>query len=245
MEINLIWLDEVGSTSTYLSQQLNDSMPSGTVVAARSQTAGRGQRGNTWEAEPGKNLSFSLLLRPTDIEARSQFRISQAVALGIAGTLGELLQGHDVRIKWPNDIYAGNRKICGILIENSLSGQKISHSIAGIGINVNQTRFVSDAPNPVSIAQLTGRETELEPLLLKVVENIAHELETDPTVLHERYMDRLWSKERMHYRDTASGREFEAAITGIGPLGHMELTEPDGSRHTYAFKEVAVVLPQL
>lgn len=243
MEINLIWLDEVGSTSTYLSQNLTDSMPQGTVIAARCQTAGRGQRGNSWESEPGKNLSFSLLLRPQHIGARNQFRISQAVAMGIAETLAPMLPGVDVRVKWPNDIYAGNRKICGILIENSLAGQKISHSIAGIGINVNQTRFISNAPNPVSIAQLTGEETELEPLLLKVVENIARQLEADPDELHARYISSLWHKDGQLYRETATGRRFEAAITAIGPLGHMELTDTAGNKTTYAFKEVAVILP--
>ena len=244
MKIELNWLDEVGSTSTWLASNLTSDMESGYIVAARSQTAGRGQRGNGWEAEPGKNLSFSLLLRPDGIEARRQFFISQAVALGITDALRHLLPGHEVLIKWPNDIYVGNRKICGILIENSLAGQRIAHSIAGIGINVNQEQFLSDAPNPVSVIQLTGKSTELEPLLRKVVDNIGVYMKLDAATVHKLYIGSLWGRRGTHYRETATGRTFVADITGIGPMGHMTLTATDGTIVEYAFKEVAVILPE-
>ncbi|WP_300934606.1 biotin--[acetyl-CoA-carboxylase] ligase [uncultured Muribaculum sp.] len=241
----ITWLDEVGSTSTYLAQVLTDNTPSGTVIAARCQNAGRGQRGNTWEAEPGKNLSFSMLIKPNGIPARCQFRISQAVALAIVSVLRPMLPGSKISIKWPNDIYADNKKICGILIENTLIGAEIAHCIAGIGINVNQAVFLSDAPNPVSIIQLTKQETALEPLLEKLASQILLYLTHDAETLHNQYMNSLWRKNNSRYRDVSTGREFEAEITDIGPMGHMTLTDTNGRQLTYAFKEVAAILPSI
>jgi BirA family biotin operon repressor/biotin-[acetyl-CoA-carboxylase] ligase len=172
---NLIALDSVPSTSSYLAT-IADTLPDGTVVVTREQTAGRGQRGNSWEAEPGANLTFSLLLRPEGVKAVEQFAISEAVALGIVTALQAYMPGVDVRIKWPNDIYANGRKICGILIENAILGTEIRRSIAGIGINVNQTVWRSDAPNPVSMAQLTGKTFDLDTLLTDVFRAIYAEL---------------------------------------------------------------------
>lgn len=164
----IIWRDTCPSTNSDPAV-LDPEAPHGLVVAAREQTAGRGQRGNTWECEPGSNLSFSIVLRPGDLHAARQFCISEAVALAVAETVEEELRRNGVDdpvyVKWPNDIYVGDRKICGILIENTITGTHIDKSIVGIGLNVNQREFHSDAPNPVSIIQLTARETPLQPLL--------------------------------------------------------------------------------
>lgn len=249
MPPRLIWLDEVASTSSYLAA-VAEGLPHGAVVAARSQTAGRGQRGNSWEAEPGRNLTFSMLLRPSGIAAAEQFRLSEAVALGIAATLQEALPAVAVRIKWPNDVYAGDRKICGILIENSLMGNIIRQSIVGVGINVNQTEWRSDAPNPIAMAQLAGREYELGPLLERVCAAILGELsnaqspaESVHCDLHARYMSLLWGREGLTYRDAASGATFRARIAAVAPDGMLTLAPTDGGRlRSYAFKQVAVVL---
>ena len=120
------------------------------------QTAGRGQAGNSWESEAGKNLLFGLLFHPREVEANRQFILSQAVALSICETLSDYAE--DIRIKWPNDIYWKDRKICGMLIENTLVGRCIENCIIGAGININQQTFCSDAPNPVSLRQITGKE---------------------------------------------------------------------------------------
>lgn len=253
----LILLDEVASTSSYLAARA-DTLPHGAVVAARSQTAGRGQRGNSWEAEPGKNLTFSLMLRPEAIAAANQFALSEAVAVAIATTLQEWLPEAELRIKWPNDVYANNRKICGILIENSLIGNKIRHSIAGIGINVNQTIWTSDAPNPVSMAQIAGHDFPLDRLLERLCAAILHELQLAQEALttsaaaagtaasgslHDRYMSLLWGRSALTYRDTATGEIFRAAIASIAPDGMLTLAPLDGSAaRTYAFKQVAVLL---
>ncbi|MDE6431375.1 MAG: biotin--[acetyl-CoA-carboxylase] ligase, partial [Duncaniella sp.] len=121
-------------------------------VSARRQTAGRGQRGNSWESAPGKNITMSILLRPEGLHPSRQFVISRAVSLAITGVLRRYMPASAVRVKWPNDIYVDDRKICGILIENVISSASIRQSVVGIGINVNQRRFLSDAPNPVSMA---------------------------------------------------------------------------------------------
>ncbi|MDE5927427.1 MAG: biotin--[acetyl-CoA-carboxylase] ligase, partial [Duncaniella sp.] len=144
--------DTLPSTSSYLAGIAADA-PHGTVVMAREQTAGRGQRGNSWEAEPGCNITLSLLLRPEGLHPARQFVISQAVSLAIADLVSHFVAA-PVSIKWPNDIYVDDRKICGILIENTITGTSIDRTIVGIGLNVNQTEFRSDAPNPVSMRQL-------------------------------------------------------------------------------------------
>jgi BirA family biotin operon repressor/biotin-[acetyl-CoA-carboxylase] ligase len=241
MQANYINLPEVGSTNTWLRENLA-SLPHATVVTATNQTAGRGQRGNSWESAPGKNLTFSLLLRPEGFPAANQFYISEAVALGIAGVLQEMLPDRDVAVKWPNDIYVGDKKICGILIENSLMGTDISHSIAGIGINVNQQQFLSDAPNPVSLYQLTECEYPLEPLLHDVVGNILNLLNEDPEKLHQAYLDTLYRPDKARYRDASTGQEFDAAIHAIAPNGMLTLRDlADDALRTYAFKEVSLI----
>ena len=121
----------------------------GDAIIAREQTAGRGQRGNKWSSRAGENLTFSLVWEPTFLEAKRQFLLSEAVALALTDTLAKW----DVRskIKWTNDIYVGNKKICGILIEHDLEGMYLSRTIIGVGLNVNQAHFTSNAPNPISL----------------------------------------------------------------------------------------------
>ena len=122
------------------------------------------QARNSWESEKGKNLTFSMLIHPEEIPANEQFRITEITSVALCETLEKCLDER-VEIKWPNDIYVGDKKICGMLIENQLQGNKIKDCIIGIGLNVNQQQFLSDAPNPVSIYQLTGKETDRKELL--------------------------------------------------------------------------------
>lgn len=138
----------------------------------RFQTAGRGQRGNSWESEDGANLLFSFVLYPDFLEARKQFYLSQITALALQEVLSQYTDG--IRIKWPNDIYWKDKKICGTLIENDLTGIHISRSISGTGVNLNQERFVSDAPNPVSLFQITGQRYDRKEILHQLMERVAH-----------------------------------------------------------------------
>lgn len=240
----VIWREELSSTSTTLAAEASD-MDHGTVIAARRQTSGRGQRGNSWEAEPGKNLTFSMLLRPRAVKPGEAFAISMCTALSIASVVSEAMDGVEVKIKWPNDIYVGDRKICGILIENSF-GTGIERSIVGVGINVNQREFLSDAPNPVSMWQLTGNEYNLEKLLDRVAVRMVEDFDTyeaapDIEALTARYRSHQWrGKGEWPWLDCITGERLHAAILDIAPDGRLTLdTVP---RRSYAFKEVAAVL---
>ena len=245
--MNIISLPRVDSTSTYMRRELVDA-PAGTVVVTDCQCAGRGQRGNSWEAEPGANLTFSVLLRPEGIDASTQYAVSEAVALAIVESLDPLVPDTSrLSIKWPNDIYYDNMKICGILIENTLTGMAVGRSIAGIGININQTRFVSDAPNPVSLAMLTGRTYPLRQLLEQVVTRVLDRVAGVTTPdgradVAARYMSRLWRREGLHPYVLPDGTRFDAAIESVAPTGHITLRHADGSATTHAFKEVAFVI---
>lgn len=246
--MNLIELREVDSTNSYLERNARE-LPSPTLAVSTAQTAGRGQRGNSWEAAPGLNLTFSLLLRPA-LRPTEQFHISEAMALSICDML-EHQCGIQCLVKWPNDIYFGDKKICGILISHSLSGQKINYTVAGAGININQERFVSSAPNPVSVRQITGREFPLRPLLDDVARRIVSRIDglssSDPASLravHEEFKRRLWRGDSLphRFRDVASGDCFLASIADIEPSGHILLRHAEGDSSggvvRYAFKEV-------
>ncbi len=239
-------LSECTSTSAVLASRTD--APTGTVVAAHTQSAGRGQRGNTWESEPGANLTFSILLRPESIPAARQFELSMLVALAVARTvrseLADTPHASEVTVKWPNDIYVGNRKIAGILIENALCGPCIGHSIAGVGLNVNQTVFLSEAPNPVSLANIDGRRRQLSPLLYRLCHEILHAVENynaadgQAAALRDEYLSLMWRRDGVHPFREPGGDIFEAAIETVLPDGRLCLS----NGKAYAFKEIIAVL---
>lgn len=234
------WLDSVGSTNSWLKAHTASVEPL-VMVCAREQSAGRGQRGNSWEAEPGKNLTFSFYLADLPVAPAEQFIVSEAVALAMVATLREF--GITAKVKWPNDIYVGDRKIAGILIENSIMGTAISQSIVGIGLNVNQTLFLSDAPNPVSMALLAGHEFDLGEVARAVGRHMEKHLSRISTkdALHQEYTGTLWRADGRPHRfmETATGRVFDATVAGVALTGHLLLTSADGSIRPYAFKEVS------
>ena len=243
---NIIHLESVGSTNTYLAGRAVD-LPHATVVSTYCQTAGRGQRGNSWESEPNKNLSFSVLLRPQNIIARQQFYISEAVSVAIVKTLKRYISNHRVSIKWPNDIYVDDLKICGILIENTLCGINISQSIVGVGLNVNQREFLSDAPNPISIINYIDRELSLDDLLEEVTEEIVATFNHyDSTqafdMLHDEYCSMLWRNDGFYPYSTPQGERFNARITNVAPDGILTLCDDQGNSRSFAFKEVMAIL---
>lgn len=245
--MEIIELEETASTNSWLADRARESSE-GVTVLCRRQTAGRGQRGNSWESEPDKNITMSLLLKPAGLHPSRQFLVSQAVSVAIVTVLSRYLPGHEVCIKWPNDIYVSDRKICGILIENSITQSGINHCIVGMGINVNQTRFLSDAPNPVSMAMLTGREYPLRPLTEEIVDEILRETTAinpdDTTGLQKRYSAMLWRREGYWpYTDNLRGERIMARIAGVAPDGILTLELADSGGHrSFAFKEVAACL---
>lgn len=244
-----ICLQEAESTNTRM-KAMASQLPSGSVIYTPCQTAGRGQKGNTWESEPDKNLAFSFLLKNPNLAANEQFHISEACSLAVLDTLSAFADGF--AIKWPNDIYHGDNKICGILIENALFDKRIGYSIIGIGININQERFVSDAPNPISLKNITGRDYDLQELLTNVcqrIENLCDFSQATPTSLaatHSRFMAHLYRADgKMHPWELPDGTRFDATISGIAPDGILTLTKASGASRDFAFKEVKHVIKNI
>ncbi len=214
------------------------------VVWAERQSAGRGQRGHTWHSNEGVNLTFSAVLKPSFLTAVEQFMLSEVVALSLVDTLADY--GVECRIKWTNDIYAGDRKIAGVLIEQSLAGDRIARTIVGVGLNVNQREFPADLPNPTSIVVERGAECERSEVLnafLRHLEKWYTRLEQDERELVETaYNARLYRRDEFHEYALPSGERFEAAIRGVRATGHLCLEHRDGTFGDYAFKEVEFVI---
>jgi BirA family biotin operon repressor/biotin-[acetyl-CoA-carboxylase] ligase len=204
------------------------------VVVADNQTEGRGCGTNRWESERGQNLLFSLMIHPENLPANQQFQISMAISLAIIDALGQMVG--DLSIKWPNDIYWRNGKLAGILIENTLKGNLIKDSIIGVGLNVNQRKFHSDAPNPVSLWQITGQETNREQLLKDILQRLDFK-----DSLKERYMKSLYRRKGFHPYTDKDG-VFMAEIVGVEDDGHLLLSDDNGKKRRYAFKEVQFVI---
>ena len=247
MNIRTINLHSTDSTNNYLRGYVMDDNDDIVVVKADYQTAGRGQGSNTWESEDGKNLLFSLMVRPHTVPVASQFVLSMTMAVALKEALDGYAEGFE--LKWPNDIYYGDRKLAGMLIEHSLTSTKISQTIIGIGLNVNQQKFISDAPNPVSLSQITGREHDLTELLHAICNRIEEYTAFDGydaeafAALHSRYMEHLYRHDgAMHPFALPGGEQIEASIADVHRDGILTLRHADGTMHDYAFKEVAFVI---
>lgn len=241
MDFKVIHIDETDSTNRWLRDYALSQPEGDYVVVSEYQTAGRGCGTNSWESERGKNLTFSLLIHPTEITADCQFRISEAVSLALCETLDGYVTDRQVSVKWPNDIYVDDCKICGMLIENRLRGRLMTDSIIGIGLNVNQREFFSDAPNPVSLVQLLGHEVALEPLLQAFLQKLEPMLQMDPETLGKAYRERLYRREGEHeYRD--GKRLFRAKLLNVLDDGRLVLLDTEGTARIYAFKEVQFVI---
>lgn len=240
---NLIRLDSVPSTNDYLKERLSKStpFPEGTVIMAVHQTAGKGQQGATWESEPGKNLTFSLLLNPVSTAPSHQFALTVVVSLALVEFLEKLLPGQQVQIKWPNDIYVGGRKIAGILIENSISGRRWKHAVIGIGLNVNQINFPAAFRKRVTSLQLlTGQEYHLDELLAGLCAAIetnyeGMELSATPWLLGQ-YVKKLY-----RYNEPATylidGVPVPGKIAGVTLQGRLQL-DFNGHIVDFGIKEV-------
>ncbi|WP_439181914.1 biotin--[acetyl-CoA-carboxylase] ligase [Carboxylicivirga taeanensis] len=236
---------ELGSTNSELKKLLKEKeVAEGSVVITAHQTDGKGQVGNSWESEKNSNLTFSLLLRPTFLAPHLQFYISKAVSLALIETIKQIAQ-IEATIKWPNDIYINNSKVAGILIENSIIGNHLDYCIVGIGLNVNQEQFVSDAPNPISLKQASSTTFELERVLDQLLENIEHQyhqLETHRlSLVDQHYFNSLYRKEGLHKFKDTNGL-FEARIEAVSEMGLLTLVDTEGKQREYAFKEVSFVL---
>ncbi len=239
MKREIIRLNEVGSTNDYLRQHGVVGDDEMTVVVADYQTSGRGQAINTWESEAGKNLLLSILVHPWHTPTAYQFLLSMAGALALKDTLGAYTDG--ITLKWPNDVYWHDRKISGTLIETSLSGGRLKGCIYGIGLNVNQLMFVSDAPNPVSLAGIVGHEVDREQVLQRLLDNFEKRYELlergGAADISEEYYMSLYRRDGFYPYEDADG-QFEASIVEVADNGTIVLRDKEGRFREYTFKEV-------
>lgn len=214
------------------------SIPEGALLITREQTKGRGQRGNYWEAEPGSNLTFSVLLRPVFLELTAQFYLNIITSLAVSECYSEIL-GSEVKIKWPNDIYYQHCKLSGILIESSISGNKMNSSVVGVGMNINQKTFVH--PVALSPARVLGKDLDLNATLNRfclLFEKYYLMLRQGRrTELREQYLRHLYLKDESSWF-VEKGEEKEGIIRGITEQGLLEV-EFDGKIREFAFKELA------
>ena len=269
MDKKKLHIDQTPSTNTWLMTHCREEdYPNLFTVYTFRQTAGRGQAGNAWESEPGKNLSFSTLVHIHTIEEAS--RLNMLVPLAVVNVLSKV-KGQEARgeeeftIKWPNDIYWGDKKVAGLLNENVIIGNRIAYAVAGIGVNVNQEVFRSDAPNPVSLKQITGETYELEPMIDAIVAEMEQLLPLlqDYEALKREYMAHLYRKTGFHLyverevstapTSIASTKEvkgqrskvkgsFLAEITDVDKFGRLILRTETGELKTYHFKEIRFVI---
>ena len=260
----MIELDEVDSTNNYLRhlEATDDSRI--TLVTAEFQSAGRGSDTNRWESAKGENLLFSLRVMPSALPVSRMFALSEAAALAVREAMVSSLpqplrrrgesqrtftpplegRGRAFCVKWPNDIYYEDSKVAGILIENDLQGAKVLRTTIGIGININQRRFLSDAPNPRSLADIVGHDIERRFVLELFMESFTHYMqqldggnEEQLDALHESYKKHLYRQGEEHTYSDNDGC-FRATLLDVEPSGHLVLRDTEGSIRRYAFKEV-------
>jgi len=226
-----MYIKTTNSTSTLLKQMAAEGNPPDFIYAGY-QTEGRGQTGNSWESEEGKNLLCSILLPPD----KNLYFLNIAVGVALLRVIGE-----DFSIKWPNDIYWQDKKAAGILVENAIIGNEIKYSIAGIGLNVNQTEFKSDAPNPVSLKQIRGREYDIESLMNRVLEEVHKVLNEPEQNIWSYYKSHLYRREGWYPYEDKNG-VFEAHIEDVLPTGEIVLKDRQGKERNYHFKQIRYIL---
>lgn len=244
MNTQIIRLKETDSTNNYIKSLTdNGDTDDMTVVVADYQSAGRGQGSNTWLSEPGKNLLFSLRVHPTMVPVARQFLLSMTGALALKQALDTFTDG--ISMKWPNDIYWNDRKLSGTLIETTLGGGHIKQCVFGVGLNVNQEAFPPSLPNPVSLYQIIGHETDREDLL-KLILNKFESLW--PLIsfggyadISAMYHEGLYRGHGYHTFKDANG-EFEAAIVEVEDDGHLVVHDREGVVRRYTFKEIEFII---
>lgn len=250
-----MYIKQTHSTSTLLREQYADHLPHLYTIRTDFQTAGRGQAGNSWESEAGKNLLFSTLLRYQGILATKQWRLSMLVAVALWDTLAKHLPQDKLSIKWPNDIYYGDKKLVGILIENSLSGAYVGYTIVGIGINVNQTQWLSNAPNPISMQEITGLEYDVKALLNEWISSMKSWEIASTEDIRVAYMQRLYRRHGWHEyierevstQPTAIAQKgivgaFSAEILTVTEQGELVLRLQNNEEKRYHFKQIRFVI---
>ncbi|NHF60760.1 biotin--[acetyl-CoA-carboxylase] ligase [Flavobacteriaceae bacterium TP-CH-4] len=242
--MKIVKLDAIDSTSSYLKQlMLSNLLDDFFVVTAKKQLSGRGQMGTKWNSEPGKNLTASILKKFTHLPITRRFYLNMVVSLAVFKTL-EKLGTPNLSIKWPNDILSGNFKICGILIENMISGDTIKSTIIGIGLNVNQTAFPA-LPNASSLKLLLGREVDLDELLMNLIEELRRLFLGFETMndegLQMKYEARMFRKDKPSAFELPDGNRLSGSIRGVSAGGKLIVEHEKALLKEYGFKEVKLL----
>jgi len=238
--LKYVHLEQTDSTNAYLQRKQSECDIRNCVVSADEQTAGKGMGSNSWESEVGKNLTFSLALDMSFMPAERQFLLSEAVPLGIVEVLDAMLPADKLSIKWPNDIYFGNRKLAGILINSTIKATMMDVSIIGIGLNVNQTQFQDWLTHPVSLKIITGLDYDLQSLLQQIAEHIivkVEQLRMSPASIEQEYLTRLY---RYHTwaEYEVDGRVLQLYMTGIDEFGRLLLKDKENQTLCFDIKEI-------
>jgi BirA family biotin operon repressor/biotin-[acetyl-CoA-carboxylase] ligase len=241
---NLLFFKNLPSTNSHAAYLLKKgSLSEGTIIHTNYQTAGKGYSGNSWESEDGMNLLISIILFPAFIKPADQFNISMLISLGICDFLMRFVPVCSV--KWPNDIYINNDKIAGILIESAIIADKFEHSIAGIGLNINQEKFMSHAPNPVSLKQITGKTIDLPGTLALLAGDLDKRykqlISGDTLKIRNDYESKLYRINRWSSFRDINGM-FTGRIKTIGDYGSLKIETSDRQIREYSFKEVEFIL---
>ncbi|HNW97415.1 MAG TPA: biotin--[acetyl-CoA-carboxylase] ligase [Bacteroidales bacterium] len=244
---NIIRLTETASTNTYAATLLMAEKPvNGTLIFTTSQTNGRGQQNNTWESESGKNLAVSVILYPDFIKPSEQFILNKIISLAVLDFVRKNIPvSMSPKIKWPNDIYVGEKKIAGILIENSISGNRIEYVIAGIGININQEKFSKNIPNPVSLKLVSGKEFIIGNCLDELCESLnARYMQlcrNDCELLNSEYLNNLY-RYNLYSKYKVEDSFLFAKIVSVSEFGKLQLENKEGKIFEFAFKEIEYVI---
>lgn len=236
----IIFRENLTSTNSYAAGLLHQEKPQeGTIVQTNYQSAGRGQKGKRWESEDGKNLLFSIILYPDMLRPGDQFAISMTLSLGIH----DFLTGHfpHCTIKWPNDIYAGSDKIAGILIENSIRGNSIESTIAGIGLNINQVKFPGDIPNPVSLKKIMGKDYDtgsvLKQLMVKIDKRYKRLISGELAEIKKEYISTLYRYREWHNYRTVKGNLY-GRIISVTDFGCLLIEDQMLRSYEFSFGEI-------
>lgn len=244
-QAELIQLKSTGSTNQYALNLIKTrSLGEGSVVYTQSQTQGKGQGNNRWESEPGKNLTATIVLYPTFLKPEHQFMLTKVVSLSVCSLLDNYMLPYRPMIKWPNDIYVNQNKVAGILINNEISGNTITQSIAGLGLNINQESFSVNAPGAISLKMLTGNEFDLHKTLTEWHSSMEQWykklLKQDFKSIDIAYLDRLY-----HLNQPAEylirGERMEATILGLAEYGILLLKDSSGKLYKCALQEIVFV----
>jgi len=243
MKFDLQYFESLPSTNLKAGRDIQEGTAHhGMVIQAGDQTQGKGNGTNQWESKKGKNLTFSLIIEPHFLQPAEQFILTQVISMALYETIRKILQPESLFIKWPNDLYYNKKKIAGVLIQNYVKGQQINFAIIGVGLNVNQQTFLSDAPNPASLIHFTKKEMNISSLLDEILNAFERNYGTlhdqqKRIELHQKYLEHLYLRNQWSNFSDISGT-FSGKITGINDYGQLLIEDRDGNQRVFGFKEV-------